>query len=101
MGKTLLGGVLFAMLSGTMVPMGSASITISPSPPSRGDTVTFTCDGIPPGTTIKLDWDPPGQPTELVVDENGKASCVVPSNAESLGVTEPESEASAATTITP
>lgn len=84
-----------------MVAMGSASIVINPSPPSRGDTVTFECDGIPPGTSIKLDWNPPGQPTELVVGEDGKASCTVPDNAEDLIVTEPESGAEAATAIKP
>jgi hypothetical protein len=81
--------------------MGSASITIDPSPPDRGATVTFKCEGIAPGTTLKLDWNPPGKPTELVVGEDGKASCQVPNDAEDLIVTEPESGAEAATTVNP
>jgi hypothetical protein len=81
--------------------MGSASITISPSPPDRGATITLKVDGIPPGTTLKLDWDPPGTPTEVVVGPDGKATAVVPDNAEGLIVTEPKSGAEAATTVNP
>lgn len=99
----LLAVALMALLGGGIMPsMGSASITISPSPPSRGDTVTLTCDGIPPGTTLKLDWNPSGSgPAELVVGEDGKASFVVSDNAEDVIITEPESGAEAATSITP
>lgn len=94
-----MGLLLLALLSSD--GMGSASITIKPSPPTQGQSVTFKCDGIPPGTTLKLDWNPPGTPTEVIVGEDGSATVTVPDNAEDLIVTEPESEAEAATSITP
>lgn len=68
--------------------MGSASITISPSPPTQGQKVKFTCDGVPPGTILTLDWNP-GPATTATVGADGTATVTVPANAEDLIVTEP------------
>lgn len=101
MGKIILVAAMGMLFGGTMPVMGSASITITPSPPDRGAEITLTCDGIPPGTTLKLDWDPPSEPTEVVVGRDGKATVKVPGDAEDLIVTEPESGAEAATSVNP
>lgn len=81
--------------------MGSASITISPSPPMQCGKVTFTCDGVLPGTKLKLDWDPAGEPNEAEVGSDGTVTVLVPIDAEGLIVTDPVSGVDDATTITP
>ena len=100
MAKTLLAAAMMVLCGATIAPMGSASITISPSPPTQGQKVKLTCEGIPPGTVLNLDWNP-GPATTATVGADGIVVVTVPANAEDVIVTDPKSGAEAATTVTP
>jgi len=79
----------------------TATITLSPSPPSVGDTLTITYTGRV-GQVLNLDWHPSGSPTTVTIGSNGTAQVVVPSSATSLIVSDPSGNASAvSTTIDP
>ena len=101
MAKTLLTLALVLFGGGTMPGMGSASISWNPDSPKRGEEVTIETDGIPPGTTIKLEWTPPGKPTEVVVGKDGKAKVVVPMDAEVCTASDEESGAEGSVVVQP
>lgn len=37
-----------------------------------------------PGATVKLNWDPPGQPSQVTLDKNGEVSFTTPRGATSV-----------------
>ena len=59
-------------------------ITLSPKPPTRGQKMTISVEGMTLPVTIYLDWDPSGTPTSVEVGTSGSATVTVPSNAASL-----------------
>lgn len=65
------------------------TIKVDPQNPRQGEKITITYSG-KPGTTLDLDWDPPAEPREVEVGADGTAVVVVPSNATSLIVSDPE-----------
>lgn len=77
-------------------------ITLSPLPPTQGGTLEISYTGAP-GTTLELDWDPPGTPTTVVIGPNGTATVTVPAKADSLIVKDPTPNGAqaAATSVTP
>ena len=81
--------------------MGSSSINWNPTDPKRGEEATIETAGLPEGTVIHLEWNPPGQPTTVKVGADGKATVTVPDNAETVIATEPESGAEAGAVIMP
>lgn len=60
-----------------------AKLSIDPNPLKQGGSGTLK--GIP-GAEVALDWDPHGEPTALVIGQNGEVEFTVPSNARSLAV---------------
>lgn len=68
--------------------------TLSPLPPTQGGTLEISYTGTP-GTTLELDWDPPGTPTTVVIGPNGTASVTVPAKADSLVVSDPTTNGAA------
>jgi hypothetical protein len=79
--------------------MGSASIEFDPADPVRGEKCIIRTTGIPEGTEIKLEWNPPGQPDSVTVGADGTVSFTVPQNAETVIATEPKSGAEAAAVV--
>lgn len=78
--------------------MANPVITISPTPPSVGDTITITYSGRKP-ITLTLDWDPPGSPTSVVIPAgNAGGTVVVPPGATSLIVGDPSGAAAPTST---
>ena len=76
-------------------------MTITPQPPSVGDTIAITHPG-PFPVTVELDWDPPAKPTSLVITSDAGATCVVPTGASSLIVVDTTGACNAiGTTINP
>lgn len=73
------------------------TITLSPVPPSHGDTLTITYTGAA-GTVLHLDWHPSGTPTTVKIGNNGKATVTVPATATSLIVSDPVGGASPVST---
>lgn len=67
---------------------GPPVITLTPQPPTQGQSMTVEYTGTP-GTKLKISWDPPGTPTEGTVGQNGKFTVTVPDNADSVIVTDP------------
>lgn len=99
MGKLLLGLVLVGSLASGGTNM--TGMTITPQPPSVGDTITIKHPG-PFPITVELDWDPPATPTQLTITSDAGATCVVPAGASSLIVVDPTGACKAiSTTITP
>jgi hypothetical protein len=96
MGKTLLLISMLLAAPGTIPNMGSASITWNPKDPKRGEEATIETDGIPEGTVVKIEWNPPGEPSSGVVGPDGRITVKVPANAETVIASEPESGAEAA-----
>jgi len=63
-------------------------ITLDPLPPTQGGQMTIGYTGAP-GTTLELDWDPPGTPATVTIPASGKVTITVPDNATSLVVSDP------------
>jgi len=101
MGKILLVAAMGLLCGGRMPVMGSASISWNPDSPKRGEEVTIETSGIPPGTIIKLDWEPPGKPTEVEVGKDGKAKVIVPMDAEVCTASDEESGAEGSVVVQP
>jgi hypothetical protein len=63
-------------------------ITISPDPPTQGQSMEITYTGTP-GTTLNIEWTPDAQPTSVTIGPDGKAKITVPSNATAGKITDP------------
>lgn len=76
------------------------TITIDPTPPKQGDSVTIHYSGTPPGhLTIEWEDDEGNKTTQPVTtDGNGNVTVSVPGDAEAMIVTDDDGVASAATT---
>lgn len=81
MGKLVLGLVAAAVLSGGSQRM--TGMTITPTPPQVGDTITITHPG-PFPVTVELDWHPSGNPRSLTITSDAGGQVVVPAGATSL-----------------
>lgn len=81
---------------------GPPVITLTPQPPTQGGQLTISYTGTP-GTTLDLDWDPPGTPKKAKIGPNGEVTVTVPDNADSLIVTDPTPNGAlaASTSVTP
>lgn len=58
-------------------------IEIQPRPPKVGETAKLV--GIP-GSKVRLDWDPPAEPSSLIIDSGGTVEFTVPAGVSSLVV---------------